>query len=449
VASEKRYFWLKFDKGFMDKRIKKLRKIAGGDTYTIIYLKMILSSIETGGIIKYEGVESSLAEEIALDLDEDTDNVQVTVNFLMSQGLLVDAGNGDYALPYAQERIGSESASAKRVREHRERQKEGLTVVSDSKAKSNAQRQKMFRAKEKCKEKQHVPFIEDYVNNKRYGGNYYIVIKRDKYKCACCGSIENLCVHHIDGYDENKPENNNANKMITVCRECHSNIHAGAKIDEDILESIDYYSNEMLPSNAPVTEQLRTCNVEKRREEIEKDIDIYNNSLSNDKEYIESDVEPVITDSTHDAPVDSNLTHKDDLKVEGEELHPKRDRIDYRGIQNDYNAICVSFPMCKLLSDKRKKEIKACVNNGITRADFRRAFEKAQESSFMKGNNNRGWQASFDWIIKLNNLVKILDGNYDNKQNAPTSPKFAPKSEVKDELDNFYTEINEWANKGN
>lgn len=183
--------------------------------------------------------------------------------------------------------------------------------------------------------------------------------------------------------------------------------------------------------------------------ELKKDIDIYNNSLSNDKEYIESDVEPVITDSTPDAPIDSNLTHKDDLNIVDEELHPKRDRIDYRGIQNDYNAICVSFPMCKLLSDKRKKEIKACVNNGITRADFRRAFEKAQESSFMKGNNNRGWQASFDWIIKLNNLVKILDGNYDNKQNTPTSTKFTPKSEVKEELNNFYTEINEWANKGN
>ena len=326
--SEKRYFWLKFDKDFMDKRIKKLRKIAGGDTYTIIYLKMILSSIETDGIIKYEGVENSLAEEIALDLDEDTDNVQVTVNFLMSQGLLVDVGNGDFALPYAQERIGSESASAKRVREYRERQK-------------------------------------------------------------------------------------------------------------------------ALQCNTDVTEQLRACNVEKRREEIEKDIDIYNNSLSNDKEYIESDVEPVITDSTPDAPVDSNLTQEDVLKVDGEEFHPKRDRIDYRGIQNDYNAICVSFPMCKLLSDKRKKEIKACVNNGITREDFRRAFEKAQESSFMKGNNNRGWQASFDWIIKLNNLVKILDGNYDNKQNTPTSPNFIPKSETKDELDNFYTEINKWANKGN
>ena len=41
----KRYYWLKMEENFFnDKRVKKLRKIAGGDTYTIIYLKMMLSS---------------------------------------------------------------------------------------------------------------------------------------------------------------------------------------------------------------------------------------------------------------------------------------------------------------------------------------------------------------------------------------------------------------------
>ena len=35
--SGKRYYWLKLqDDFFKSKRIKKLRKIAGGDTYTII-----------------------------------------------------------------------------------------------------------------------------------------------------------------------------------------------------------------------------------------------------------------------------------------------------------------------------------------------------------------------------------------------------------------------------
>ena len=49
--AEKKYYWLKMtDQFFEDKAIKKLRKIAGGDTYTIIYLKMLLTAIKQGKI---------------------------------------------------------------------------------------------------------------------------------------------------------------------------------------------------------------------------------------------------------------------------------------------------------------------------------------------------------------------------------------------------------------
>ena len=46
----KRYYWLKLpDDFFRQKPIKKLRRIAGGDTYTIIYLKMLLVSLKNEG----------------------------------------------------------------------------------------------------------------------------------------------------------------------------------------------------------------------------------------------------------------------------------------------------------------------------------------------------------------------------------------------------------------
>lgn len=84
-----RYYWLKLQNNFFsDKRMKKLRKIAGGDTYTVIYLKMMLRSLENEGILEFEGVEESFADELALDLDEDSDNVKVTISFLLSAGLI-------------------------------------------------------------------------------------------------------------------------------------------------------------------------------------------------------------------------------------------------------------------------------------------------------------------------------------------------------------------------
>jgi uncharacterized phage protein (TIGR02220 family)/predicted phage replisome organizer len=122
--AERRYYWLKLKKDFFNsKRMKKLRAIAGGDTYTIIYLKMLLKAIESDGILKFENVEKSFSDEIALDIDENPDDVGIAVNYLLTVGLIEAIGDDEYALPECIENIGSESASAKRVREFREREK--------------------------------------------------------------------------------------------------------------------------------------------------------------------------------------------------------------------------------------------------------------------------------------------------------------------------------------
>lgn len=116
----KRYYWLKLqDDFFTSKRIKKLRKIAGGDTYTIIYLKMQLLAMKNNGILEFSGLESTFAEELALDLDEEPDNVQMTVNYLLTTGLMETSDNIRFFVPYAVENTGSEGSSAARVRKHR------------------------------------------------------------------------------------------------------------------------------------------------------------------------------------------------------------------------------------------------------------------------------------------------------------------------------------------
>ena len=88
--------------------------------------------------------------------------------------------------------------------------------------------------------------------------------------------------------------------------------------------------------------------------------------------------------------------------------------IDYSKIVNMYNDICISFPKATKLSDTRKKSIKARLNS-YNYDDFEKLFKKAQASDFLKGKNSRDWQANFDWLIKDNNMAKVLDGNYDNK----------------------------------
>lgn len=40
------------------------------------------------------------------------------------------------------------------------------------------------------------------------------------------------------------------------------------------------------------------------------------------------------------------------------------------------------------------------------------AIENIRQSSFLNGNNSKGWFISFDWFVKPNNFPKVLDGNY-------------------------------------
>ena len=124
MSEPKRYFWLKLHKDFFQrKEIKRLRKIAGGDTYTIIYLKMLLRSIMSDGKLYFDGLEDDFASELALDLDEKEENVQITIQYLLKSGLLEMCSDEEYYLPDAKDNTGTETAVASRVRRHREKQK--------------------------------------------------------------------------------------------------------------------------------------------------------------------------------------------------------------------------------------------------------------------------------------------------------------------------------------
>ena len=81
---------------------------------------------------------------------------------------------------------------------------------------------------------------------------------------------------------------------------------------------------------------------------------------------------------------------------------------------------------------------------------FLQAINNIRNSSFLKGQNNRNWTITFDWLIKPNNFIKVLEGNYDDKENkggfnnesrSNTSKNNEPsKGESKEEHDAKYWE---------
>jgi len=120
LSANKRYYWLKLPENFFfQKEIKKLRRIAGGDTHVIIYLKMLLKALQNDGKLFYDGIEDDFETELAYDIDENVENVRLTVAFLKHHGILTEASGGEYELLTMPEMVGTETDSAKRMRRSR------------------------------------------------------------------------------------------------------------------------------------------------------------------------------------------------------------------------------------------------------------------------------------------------------------------------------------------
>ncbi|KAF0952384.1 prephenate dehydrogenase [Lactococcus lactis subsp. lactis] len=119
---------------FEQKEIKYLRRLPGGDTYTIIYLKLILKSLENDGKIYYENIGDDYSQEWALEIEEDEKAVSFLVAFLINKGLMIDCGFDEFEITKTKSLVGSETASAERKRRQRERERELLQFndVTDS-----------------------------------------------------------------------------------------------------------------------------------------------------------------------------------------------------------------------------------------------------------------------------------------------------------------------------
>lgn len=93
---------------------------------------------------------------------------------------------------------------------------------------------------------------------------------------------------------------------------------------------------------------------------------------------------------------------------------PSEEQV-FTTIRELYNSVCRSYPRLVKISDKRKKAIRARIRTGYTLEDFQNLFEKAEASDFLKGKNDRDWNADFDWLICDGNMAKTLEGKYDAK----------------------------------
>ncbi|QUH28244.1 helix-turn-helix domain-containing protein [Vallitalea guaymasensis] len=112
-------------------------------------------------------------------------------------------------------------------------------------------------------------------------------------------------------------------------------------------------------------------------------------------------------------------------------LSNEKKKIPYQQIVDKYNEICVSLPKVQKLTDKRKKFIRVLYNSNFINKDIERIyqiFELAEKSDFLSGRNGKWLACNFDWLIKSDNPVKILEGTYANRAKPQSKQKKKPVS---------------------
>lgn len=96
----------------------------------------------------------------------------------------------------------------------------------------------------------------------------------------------------------------------------------------------------------------------------------------------------------------------DDKRERDNEPHPRIDQVVAL-----YNTTCPSLSPVEFMTDKRERII-ADILKVCSPERIKKCFEMAEASSFLKGENERGWRATFDWLCTPDNMAKVLEGNF-------------------------------------
>lgn len=105
----------------------------------------------------------------------------------------------------------------------------------------------------------------------------------------------------------------------------------------------------------------------------------------------------------------NNNANANEDEIKDEDKNSEKEIIDY------FHENCKRLPKIQIINQQRKKSINARVNDfGIEKV--KEVIEKTGKSNFLSGENKNNWTADFDWIMKPTNFVKILEGNYNNKE---------------------------------
>ena len=221
------------------------------------------------------------------------------------------------------------------------------------------------------------------------------------------------CIKRLISTGEITYKSTNRYVVITICN---------YEKYQEIGNSINEQSNEQ--TNNQSTDEQRAINEQSTTSKEVKNI--------RSKEYNN------IKDIKQESGSNDQLSSASDEAQAVEPEKPKAEKLPFKDIKAMWNETCTGFPKLFTLSEPRKNKMRLRIAEmgGLERALplIKQIFEKMQQSKFLKGDNKRGWKASFDWLFENDkNWVKVYEGNYDNKHEQPTATRYGNNRNCNDE----------------
>lgn len=89
-------------------------------------------------------------------------------------------------------------------------------------------------------------------------------------------------------------------------------------------------------------------------------------------------------------------------------------KIPYQNIADAYNdSVSDEFPRIRMITDKRKPQIKKfyrLLNSDLNKVKEYFAYFDENATTHQRGENERGWVASFDFIIREDTVARVVEG---------------------------------------
>lgn len=273
AEKDKKYYWLKLHRDFFKRHdVQIIESMPNGKDYILFYLKLLCESVDHNGNLRFSENIPYNEEMLATITRTNVDIVRSAVKIFVELGMMEIMTDGTYFMTEVNKMLGSETYWAKKKREQ--------------KAKKLEQGFKHIRVL--SEEQFALPSGETrFIDEKRYGGNGKKVWDRAECKCEICGTEENLCIHHNNGYS------NELEDLILVCRKCHR------KIENN---KIGNFPTEIQQSpTCPSKSRERDKEIDKeidREIETEKPslVDLYQKLCPRLKPYSEKKLKPDLTE---------------------------------------------------------------------------------------------------------------------------------------------------------